>query len=146
MDWAMNNSSSMPVSWNTFNHVLDPAGTGVGNAFETTLSTALLENDDMKQLFLERLGYYMQNVFTTDKLLAAIDDYYQQMLPEMEMHYERWPDQGSVESWERNVERLRTWVQQRPKYVVEAAENFFHLSDSQLIELFGELGREVEDE
>ena len=146
MDWAMNNSSSMPVSWNTFNHVLDPAGTGVGNAFETTLSTALLENDDMKQLFLERLGYYMQNVFTTDKLLAAIDDYYQQMLPEMEMHYERWPDQGSVESWERNVERLRTWVQQRPKYVVEAAENFFHLSDSQIIELFGELGREVEDE
>ena len=142
MDWAMNNSQNMPVSWNTFNHVFDPKGTGVGDAFETTLSTALLANDDMRELFLERLSYYMTNVFTTDKMLASIEDYYTQMKPEMEMHYERWPEQGSVESWERNVERLRTWVQQRPQYVLQGAQDYFNLSDSQMRELFGDLWTE----
>ena len=142
MDWAMNNSEKIPVSWNTFNHVFDPKGTGVSDAFETTLSTSLLANDDMRQLFLERLSYFMTNVFTTDKMLASIEDYYTQMQPEMAMHYERWPEQGSVESWERNVERLRTWVQQRPQYVLQGAQDYFSLSDSQMRELFGDLWTE----
>ena len=140
MDWAMNNNENMPVSWNTFNHVFDPNGTGVGNGFETVLSTSLLENDDMRDLFLERLSYYMTEVFTTDKMTAAIEELYETMKPEMEKHFERWPDHGSVESWERHVERLRTWVQQRPQYVVQGAQEYFDLSDAQVQELFGGIG------
>ena len=140
MDWAMNNSKKMPVSWNTFNHVFDPNGTGVSNGFETVLSTSLLENDDMRDLFLERLSYYMTEVFTTDKMTAAIEELYETMKPEMEKHFERWPDHGSVESWERHVERLRTWVQQRPQYVVQGAQEHFDLSDAQVQELFGGIG------
>ena len=75
-------------------------------------------------------------------MLASIEDYYTQMQPEMAMHYERWPEQGSVESWERNVERLRTWVQQRPQYVLQGAQDYFSLSDSQMRELFGDLWTE----
>ena len=142
MDWAMNNSSSIPVSWNTFNHVFDPKGTGVGDAFETTLSTSLLENDEMRELFLQRLSYYMTEVLTTDKALAAIDEMYEAMKPEMERHFERWPNDGSVQAWERSVERLRTWVQERPKYVVQNAKSYFGLSDSRISELFGDLGKE----
>lgn len=140
MDWAMNNNEKMPVSWNTFNHVFDPNGTGVSNGFETVLSTSLLENDDMRDLFLERLSYYMTEVFTTDKMTAAIEELYETMKPEMEKHFERWPDHGSVESWERHVERLRTWVQQRPQYVVQGAQEYFDLSDAQVQELFGGIG------
>ena len=88
----MNNNEKMPVSWNTFNHVFDPNGTGVSNGFETVLSTSLLENDDMRDLFLERLSYYMTEVFTTDKMTAAIEELYETMQPEMEKHFERWPD------------------------------------------------------
>lgn len=139
MDWAMNNSEKMPVSWNTFEHVFDPAGTGVGNGFETTLSTALLANDDMEELFLERLAYFMTNVYTTDNLLSSIEGYYEQMQPEMEKHYERWTEQGSVKSWERHVERLRTWVQQRPQHMLNNAQDYFDLSDSEMRELFGDL-------
>lgn len=142
MDWAMNNSSSIPVSWNTFNHVFDPKGTGVGDAFETTLSTSLLENDEMRELFLQRLSYYMTEVLTTDKALAAIDEMYEAMKPEMERHFERWPNDGSVQAWERSVERLRTWVRERPKYVVQNAKSYFGLSDSRISELFGDLGKE----
>lgn len=136
MDWAMNSSNNMPVSWNTFNHVFDPRGTGVGDAFETTLSTALLANDDMRELFLSRLSYYMKNVYTEEKMLSAIDKMYAAMQPEMEAHYKKWPDHGSVQSWERNVDRLRTWVKQRPQYVISGAKEYFGLSDSEVSRLF----------
>ena len=112
----------------------------MSNGFETVLSTSLLENDDMRDLFLSRLSYYMTEVFTTDKMTAAIEELYETMKPEMEKHFERWPDHGSVESWERHVERLRTWVQQRPQYVVQGAQEYFDLSDAQVQELFGGIG------
>ena len=138
MDWAMNNSSSLPVSWDTFKSVFNPAGTGVSDAFETTLSVSLLKNDDMKELFLQRLSYFMKNVYTEEKMLAAIDEMYEEMKPEMAKHYEKWPSDGSVESWERNVDRLRTWVQERPEYVKSTCKSYFGLSDSKMEELFGE--------
>ena len=106
------------------------------------LSTSLLENDEMRELFLQRLSYYMTEVLTTDKALAAIDEMYEAMKPEMERHFERWPNDGSVQAWERSVERLRTWVQERPKYVVQNAKSYFGLSDSRISELFGDLGKE----
>lgn len=136
MDWPMNNNSKMPVSWNTFNHVFDPAGTGVKNGFETTLSTSLLANDDMRELFLQRLSYFMNNVFTVEKMTAAIDEMYNTMLPEMTLHYERWPNHGSVESWQRQVDKLRTWVQQRPQYVIQGAQDYFNLTDAEVSQLF----------
>lgn len=136
MDWAMNNSQNMPVSWNTFNHVFDPKGTGVGDGFETTLSTSLLANDDMEELFLERLSYYMKNVYTKDNMTAAIEKLHSAMEPEMAAHYTRWPDHGSVESWNRQVDRLRTWVDQRPQYVIAGAKEFFGLSDAKVSQLF----------
>lgn len=136
MDWAMNNSENMPVSWNTFNHVFDPKGTGVGDGFETTLSTSLLANDDMEELFLDRLSYYMKNVYTKDNMTAAIERLHGAMEPEMAGHYTRWPEHGSVESWNRQVGRLRTWVDQRPQYVIAGAKEFFGLSDAKISQLF----------
>lgn len=84
MDWAMEqHAENMPVSWNTFNHVFDPNGTGVSNGFETVLSTSLLENDEMQRPVPFALSYYMTEVFTTDKMTAAIEELYETMQPEM---------------------------------------------------------------
>jgi len=138
MDWAMNASTSLPVSWDTFTSVFNPNGTGVSDAFDTTLSVALLKNDDMKELFLQRLSYFMNNVYTEGKMLGAIEEMYETMKPEMAQHYEKWPSDGSVESWERNVDRLRSWVKERPKYVKQTCQAYFGLSDSKMEELFGE--------
>ena len=80
--------------------------------------------------------------FAGKQALAAIDEMYEAMKPEMERHFERWPNDGSVQAWERSVERLRTWVQERPKYVVQNAKSYFGLSDSRISELFGDLGKE----
>ena len=94
----------------------------MSNGFETVLSTSLLENDDMRELFLSRLSYYMTEVFTTDKMTAAIEELYETMKPEMEKHFERWPDHGSVESWERTWSACAPGAA-RPQYVVQARRN-----------------------
>lgn len=139
LDWAMNNSSSLPVSWNTFESVINPKGTGVGDSFYTDLICGLLKNPDMQQLFLERLAYFMQNVYTPEKAIAAIDSLEATMEPEMQQHFERWEGTGSVEKWKKQVDSLRSWVRERPQYVMTNCQSFFSLSDSQMASLFGEL-------
>ncbi|MDR2515036.1 MAG: CotH kinase family protein [Christensenellaceae bacterium] len=142
LDWAMNNSESMPVSWNTFAYVLhlhDQAGTGVGHSFETVLSYKLLANPKMKTLFLERLAYFMKNVYTSERLVKLIEEQEAAMLPEMERHFARWPEDGSVSSWQKSVSRIKEWVQKRPDYVLENCESYFKLNDTEMKALFGAL-------
>ncbi|MDR3086133.1 MAG: CotH kinase family protein [Christensenellaceae bacterium] len=142
LDWSMNNSESMPVSWNTFAYVLhlhDHLGTGVGHSFETVLSYKLLENQEMKELFLQRLAYFMKNVYTSERLVKLIEEQEETMLPEMERHFARWPADGSVSSWQRSVTRIKEWVQKRPASMLENCQSYFDLSDAKMKELFGEL-------
>ena len=70
---------------------------------------------------------------------AEIDKYVEIMAPELEKHYERWPDHGSVTSWERHVGRLRTFADERTAYMVKHMQDWFDLSDSRMEELLGDL-------
>lgn len=138
LDWSFNTSESVGVSWNTFTAYLDPRGTGVGDAFENILFRRLLEVPEMRDLFLERFAYHLNNTFSPQAVNARIDEFAATMEPEMELHFSRWPNDGSLASWQRHIERLRTYANERPAYMKKYCKEYFGLSDSKMTALFGE--------
>ena len=89
--------------------------------------------------------------FTTERMLAQIDECYQIIKPEMAMHYDRWAEQnlksisfdqpqtkdGCLRYWESRVERLRNVARKRPAYCWRQVAEYFKLTDAQMEQYFG---------
>ncbi len=59
----------------------------MGNQIDNTLIRKILENSEMKDKFLRRFGEIFRQL-TTQVMLAQIEECYQLLLPEMNMHFE----------------------------------------------------------
>ncbi len=91
-------------------HVINPAGTGAGNAFSTTLIHNLLKNDEFRTLFLKRWEYHMKNTFSTARVVARIDELHGIWKAEATRNFQKW---NPKINWEQNVENLRVFARGR---------------------------------
>ena len=86
-DYGMFNSEfDSPTSY------LDPEGAGKMN-IDNTLIVKLLENDEMRDKFLTRLGGIFQ-FFTTEKMLEVFNAMAAALEPEMPLHFSRWAEEN----------------------------------------------------
>ena len=145
LDYGLFNSQA-----NGIRNILNPKGTGVGNQIDNTLIRKLLENAEMKDKFLRRFGEIYKQL-TTQVMLDQIEECYQLLAPEMNMHFERWAslnlksissDQpqtvdGCIRYWNIRVDRLRNVVKKRPTYCWDQVKEWFSLSDAQMQGYFG---------
>lgn len=124
-----------------FYHILNPDGTGAGNSLSTVLVNRLLKNPEFRATFIERMAYLMQNVFTTDNLIAHIDRFEQILKPEIGRDLDKWG--GSSGSWSSRVEGLRTFVRGRQatleKEVRTSSQlrSILALTDEEIAAVFG---------
>ncbi|MDE6271863.1 MAG: CotH kinase family protein [Muribaculaceae bacterium] len=70
------------------------------------LINRLLENPEFRQLFLERLGYHMNNTFSQANAEKVFDALVAKIRPEMELNCKRWP-KLSYKGWEKNIGSFR---------------------------------------
>ncbi len=138
LDWGINTGEDNGYKRDGFLHVLNENGTGYNDSFDNDIIRGLLDNKEMEQLFIERCAYYINEVYTEENILAAIDELQSQMAPEMEAHYERWPEHGSVSSWQRHIDRLKTFAHYRGAYMKVHLQDWFDISETQMQSLFGE--------
>ena len=115
---------------NTVAAHLDPDGTGTNNYFSTDLINGLLENGEFRDKFLTRFAWQIENVWSYERVLPVIDSYCDAIRPEMERDCERW--ELSYRTWEKSVERIRTFFKNREGYVVEDLQDWFKLTDAQM--------------
>jgi hypothetical protein len=129
---------------------LDPKGAGVGN-FDNTLIRKLLENNEMKEKFVRRLGEIFQ-LFTTKVLTDTFNELASQIEPEMKLHFARWAElnektinvdspltaEGAMHYWQTRLDRSRNIFKIRPNYFYGYIQDYFKLSDATMTEYFGE--------
>ena len=72
------------------------------------LTGNLMENPTFRQKFLSRLSELMQTTLSNENVLARIDYYYNLLAPEVPRERETWGD--TYESWEGQVEKLRSFI------------------------------------
>ena len=117
---------------------------------DNTILLKLLENAEMKDKFLSRLGEIFQ-IYTTDTMMAKLDELVAVIEPEMTMHFGRWGElndpnviaeaprtaEGAMRYWRGRITRLRNTLKKRPNLFWGYAQEAFQLSNSQMESYFG---------
>ncbi len=129
-DWGFFN-----VNHNTLDHVTHPEGTGVGRNLSTVIMVNLLKNSEFRREFIERMAYHLNNTFTPDRVIARIDAMEKVIENEMPRQIERWG--GSMDSWRRQVEKLRTFARNRNRILMGHIQAKFNLSNKEM-EIFND--------
>ena len=143
-DWAFNRNDDQGTDVTSgyrrdfFKKYFHEKGHGVAKGFSTVLSRGLLKNDSFRALFLQKCALMYNEIFTTEKMLARIDELKTEMADEITYDTERW-DGYSMKTWERSIENLQDSAKNAPEYFLKYCQAYFNLSESDMIKLFGKV-------
>ena len=98
---------------------------------------ALLQNAEFKNAFLTRLGSLLQNELSDDAVLSRIEKLRALAAPEADRDLTRWGLQANT--FEANVERLKTFTTGRAREMASSARGYFGLTQDQAVMYFGPL-------
>ena len=70
--------------------------------------TNLYENEDFKQLYINRYADLNNSFFTCDFMINLLDSMIAVIEPEMQQHVDRWG--GTVSGWQDNVQELKDFI------------------------------------
>lgn len=68
----------------------------------------LMRNPDFREKFLSRLGELLETTLSNENVIATIDSYEELLAPEVARERGRW--NGSYAGWQRDVQRLRSFI------------------------------------
>ena len=78
----------------------------------------------------------MLEIFAPEKMIARIDELAANIKTEMEYDTAKWGIIRFV-TWETRVEGLRDSARNAPEYFLYYAQQYFSLSDAEMVEIFG---------
>ncbi|MDO4493317.1 MAG: lamin tail domain-containing protein [Clostridia bacterium] len=143
-DWAFNRNDDKPDTTtsgyrrNFFEKYFHEKGHGVGKGFSTVLSRGLLRNSEFRALFLRKCALFYTDWLTSEKLLARIDRLVAEMENEIKWDTDRW-SKFSLKTWQNSINNLKDSAANAPEYFLKYCQQYFSLSDSDMITLFGKV-------
>jgi len=122
------------VSGNTIAFALEPNGPGWPNPpWSTLLFRRLMTNNDFKELFINTLADEMNTRLLPENVLARINEIIFDINSEMSAHFNRW--NGSMNSWNENVNYIKRFALERPQYLINHTLDYFNISSTYTLEL-----------
>ncbi|MDF2686335.1 MAG: hypothetical protein K0S55_1516 [Clostridia bacterium] len=119
-------------------YLIKPEGTGYLSKFSNVLIRGLLTNESFKELFLTQLGYHLKTTYSSDRVLAKINELYELLLPEMSRNLERWD--LSMNNWKWDISVLKNYVTDgvvtRADYLINEAMVIFNLNEEDRLKYF----------
>lgn len=96
------------------------------------LVVKLLKNAEFRDKFIRRIAYQVNTVWNEEVVVARINYFYELLAPNMAKELKRWG--GSMERWESNMENMRSFARKRNSYFIPDVQNFFDLSDQEMLD------------
>lgn len=123
-------------SFNTHSNITDNSVLVYGQQY-SILPRVALRNENFVDFFCRRLAHHLQNTLSTDNVLARIDELCDQIRPEMARERERWD--GTVESWEEDVQDIKDFITEpgRDVELIDAFSQYLELSEAEKARYFG---------
>ena len=134
LDWALYPST---YTWNMLKEFTHPEGHGVHRYFSTEIAVALFKNEDFKERFVRKYAGYMHSTLSVERLIAVLEETAAEIAPEMPRQCARW-GALTMPKWEKNINKLKTILEERWEKSVIDLQKTFRLSDAQMKELFPE--------
>ena len=154
--WAMNGDNASQAAEKStgyrrdfFWRYFDPAGHGAAH-FSTVLGRSMLSNNEFVKIFLKYCAYFFNEVYTPEKIVAKCDELQENIRREMEtFDLVRWRPYHnlSTKGWNSHCDKIRQYAKNYPDWYLYYCQHFinehtnYHLSDSEMIELFGKVGK-----
>jgi len=96
-------------------------------AWSTLIIRSLLNNKRLERQYINTFCDYLNTVFHEDSASALLTRMKKVIETEIPYHQKRW--KASVKNWDDNIERIRTFVVERPKYLKQYLAEKFELSE-----------------
>ena len=146
LDWGLFDSGNGGPAF-----VMNENGMGRYHIQSNILLVKLMQVPEIRAQFLTRAGELFQTVFTTENMIALLDEMTAQIQPEMAMHFERWAaemypqlsfDQpknpaGAYAYWQERIERAKNVMKKRPTRFYDMMQETFGLTDEEMAAYFG---------
>lgn len=97
----------------------------------------LLKNPEFKDMFLKRFAYHLENTFNPKNAVPYLESICDVIEPEMKRERERWG--GSYTGWQREVEIMKTKINNRKDFMLSELKEWFSLSSAEMDKYFGNL-------
>ena len=110
----------------------------------------MLSNNEFVKIFLKYCAYFFNEVYTPEKIVAKCDQLQDNIRREMEtFDLVRWRPYHnlSTKGWNSHCDKIRQYAKNYPDWYLYYCQHFinehtnYHLSDSEMIELFGKVGK-----
>jgi len=118
------------ATYPSYDEHLSRSGTGWIDNISTRLINALLENSEFRDLFLTRMAWQLNNIWTPENILARIDELEALIGDAMVKDYLRWGLKPSGR--EEHLEFLRSVAAERREFMMEYTQSYFGLTDEQM--------------
>jgi len=103
------------------------------NTAGSDIFNALLKNEGWRNKFIERFAWALKNIYSPDRVTAAIDKAAGLIRGEVEAEHERWSsERPTLETWESGVQALKSFAQKRPAVMVGYLKQHFSLTQKQI--------------
>ncbi len=114
---------------NTLAFAAEPNGPSWPNPpWATFLFRHLLQNETFQTDFINRFADLLNTTLSVENVVSVIDSIETALQPEMQEHIDRWRRPVNMNEWQENVQRMRTFGQQRTQYQRQHIQGFFNLS------------------
>ncbi|MFC2136715.1 CotH kinase family protein, partial [Bacteroidota bacterium] len=106
----------------------DPNSSGWPNPrYSTLLLRKLLENNEFQEEFIQSFMYHIFSTFDPDRILSIIDSFKNDILGEVEMHFDKWG--LSYYKWENEISVMKNFSIERQPYMVNQLRNTYSLQN-----------------
>jgi len=123
-DWGFGLHEPTAYRNNSLAFHTEPAGPSWPNPpWSTFILRKLLENDEFRTAFALRFADHLNTTFRSGRMLDHIEKHYQELLPEITRHFQRWRLKRS--DWEEQVDIMRSFARKRPGYIWRHLDAFF---------------------
>lgn len=141
-DWGFGLHSSKGYKFNSLNFHTETDGPSWPNPpWSTLILRKLLESPDFSEKFVTRFTDHLNSTFATDRVEKNINELYDQLVPEIDRHLERWKLKD--DNWKLHVNIMRTFAKERPDYVRMHLMERFNTGDLVNIEVAATDGGQV---
>jgi len=103
-------------------------------AWSTLIIRNLLENDSIKNLYINRFADHLNTLFSAKTVNFKIDSIQNMLKDEMPYHFKKWRS-SNIERWGRNVQKMKDYASNRPYYVRLHLMDRFDLSDTITVDI-----------
>jgi len=142
-DWGMGLHHSDAATFNSLAFHTEADGPSWPNPpWSTFLLRSMLESDAFRTGFINRFADRLNTDLQPPDMESDLEQMYQLIRPEMPRHLDRW--RLSEHRWNADIERIRTFLRDRPAYMWEHLAEAFNTGPRRPVELEATVGGRIE--